>query len=137
MCTIKYTGDSRHEIKITGGHPVLAVKWQKAEYKNTEWKPEWIEAAKLGKNDYVAIPIDRTVISQDERFFSVKIGRGRHPSKMINVKITTDKDFFRLVGYYMAEGSVMGKNYLTFTFNKDERKFTSCKKEGITEQCAQ
>ena len=67
--------------------------------------------------------IERTVISQDERFFSVKIGRGRHPSKTIEFKISTDNNFFRLVGYYMAEGSVMGENYLTFTFNKSERKY--------------
>ena len=123
MCTIKYFGDSRQKIRITGGHPVLAVKRQKAEYKNTEWKPQWIESGKLEKYDYVAIPIERTVISCEQRFFSVKIGRGRHPSKIIDFKIDTDKDFFRLVGYYMAEGSVMGKNYLAFTFNKNERIF--------------
>ena len=123
ICTINYYGDSRQKIKITGGHPVLAVKRQKAEYKNTEWKLDWVESKDLEKLDYVAIPIERTVVSQDERFFSVKIGRGRHPAKTIQFKISTDKDFFRLVGYYMAEGSVMGKNYLSFTFNKNERKY--------------
>ncbi len=129
MCTIQYYGDTRQEIKITGGHPVLTVKRQKSEYKNSEWKPEWIEASKLEKHDYVAMPIERTVISQDERFFSVKIGRGRHPSKTIQFKINTDKDFFRLVGYYMSEGSVMGENYLSFTFNKNERKYIDDVKE--------
>ena len=129
MCTINYTGDSRQKIRITGGHPVLSVKRAKSEYKNIEWDPKWIEASKLEKEDYVAIPIDRTVVSQEERFFSVKIGRGRHPSKEINYKITTDKDFFRLAGYYMAEGSVMGENYLTFTFNKNERKYLDDVKE--------
>ncbi len=63
------------------------------------------------------------MISKDNRFFSVKIGRGRHPAKEIDFKIDTDKDFFRLVGYYMAEGSVMGDNYLTFTFNKNEKEY--------------
>ncbi|MBI2657546.1 Fe-S cluster assembly protein SufB [Candidatus Woesearchaeota archaeon] len=129
LCTIKYYGDTRQEIKITGGHPILAVKRQKAEYKNTEWKPEWIEAGQLDRYDYVAMPIERTVISQDERFFSVKIGRGRHPSKIIDFKINTNKDFFRLVGYYMAEGSIIGENYLTFTFNKKEREYIDDVKE--------
>ena len=123
MCTINYYGDTRQKIRITGGHPILAVKGQKAEYKNSEWKQEWVESKDLEKSDYVAIPIERTVVSQEERFFSVKIGRGRHPAKTIQFKISTDKDFFRLVGYYMAEGSVMGKNYLTFTFSKNERKY--------------
>ena len=116
MCAINYYGDTRQKIRITGGHPVLAVKRQKFESKNTQWKPEWIESKNLEKHDYVAVPIERNVISQDSRFFSVKIGRGRHPAKSIEFKIETDKDFFRLVGYYMAEGSVMGKNYLAFTF---------------------
>ncbi len=121
LCTIKYNGDSRQEIKITGGHPVLAVKRQRSEYKNTEWKPKWVEAANLRKYDYVAIPIERTVICKDDRFFSIPIGRGRHPSRNIEFKTTTDKDFFRLVGYYMAAGSIIGDHYLTFTFNKRER----------------
>ncbi len=123
MCTIKYIGDSRQKIRITGGHPVLAVKKQKAEYKNTEWNPEWVEAANLEKNDYVAIPIERTVISQEKKFFSVKIGRGRHQPKNVEFPIEINKDFFRLVGYYMAGGSVLNENYLSFTFNKDEGEF--------------
>ena len=129
MCTIGYTGDSRQKIIITGGHPVLAVRKELAEYKNKNWSPQWIESALLEKGDYVAIPIERTVISKDARFFSVKIGRGRHPAKTVEFKIETDKDFFRLVGYYMAEGSVMGDNYLTFTFNKKEREFIEDVKE--------
>ncbi|MBI2655096.1 Fe-S cluster assembly protein SufB [Candidatus Woesearchaeota archaeon] len=129
ICTINYYGDTRQKIKITGGHPVLAVKRQKAEYKNSEWKPQWTESAQLQKNDYIAVPIERTIISKDSRFFSVKIGRGRHPAKDIEFKIETDKDFFRLVGYYMAEGSVMGGSYLTFTFNKKERDYIEDVKE--------
>lgn len=133
LCTIKYYGDTRQEIKITGGHPVLAVKRQKYEYKNSEWEPKWVEAGQLEKYDYVAIPVDRTVVSQNERFFPVKIGRGRHPAKTIQFKISTDNDFFRLIGYYMAEGSTMGEHYLTFTFNKSERKYIDDVKELLEE----
>ena len=123
LCTVKFFGDTRQTIQITGGHPVLSVKREKAEYKNTNWKPEWVEAGQLNKFDYVAMPIERTIISKDEKFFSVTIGRGRHPAKTIDFKIQTDKDFFRLIGYYMAEGSVINENYLTFTFNKNERNY--------------
>src|SRR3989338_5991815 len=31
--------------------------------------------------------------------------------------------YFRFVGYYVAEGSIIGEHYLTFTFNKKERKY--------------
>ncbi len=129
LCKIKCYGDTRRETKITSKHPVLAVKRQKAEYKNTEWKAEWIEAGKLEKSDYIAIPIERTIISQEQRFFQIKIGRGMHPSKNIQFKIDTDKDFFRLVGYYMAEGSIIGENYIVFTFNKSERIYLDDVKE--------
>ncbi len=123
LCTIRYVGDSRQEMQITGGHPVLCVRRQKEEYKNAEWKPKWVEAGELEKGDYVAIPIERSVLSQDERWFSIPLGRGRHKPKDIDVKITTDKDFFRLVGYYMAEGSISSGHYLNFTFNKAEREY--------------
>ncbi|MBS3052691.1 MAG: Fe-S cluster assembly protein SufB [Candidatus Aenigmarchaeota archaeon] len=129
MCTINYFGDTRHEIKITGDHPILSVRRTKTEYKNNEWETEWVESKNLEKGDYVAIPIDRTIISQDGRFFSVKLSRGRHTPKVIEFKIDTDKDFFRLVGYYMAEGSIIKENYLTFTFNKNEKAFIEDVKE--------
>ncbi len=123
LCTIKYVGDTRQEIKITGGHPVLAVKRQKNEYKNTEWTPSWTEAENLEKHDYVALPIDRTVISKDEKFFTIKLSKNGREPKDIDVNIKTDKDFYRLVGYYMAEGSVSSDHYLTFIFNKNERDY--------------
>src|SRR3989344_4498330 len=59
----------------------------------------------------------------------VEIGRGRHEPKDVEFPIETDKDFFRLVGYYMAEGSTIGENYLTFTFNKKERDYIDDVKE--------
>src|SRR3990167_8449164 len=65
LCKIKFNGDSRQEMKITGGHPVLAVKRTKLEQKNIVWTPEWMEAAKLEKFDYIAMPIERTVRSEE------------------------------------------------------------------------
>ena len=62
MCTLNYLGNPYHEIKITGGHPVLAVK--KTEAENGEWKYSWIEAKNLEMQDYVAIP--------NEKFFQEK-----------------------------------------------------------------
>ncbi|MBI4452707.1 Fe-S cluster assembly protein SufB, partial [Candidatus Woesearchaeota archaeon] len=49
MCNINYLGYSGQDIKITGGHPVLAVK----KSNDNNRTPEWIEAGKLEKGDYV------------------------------------------------------------------------------------
>ncbi|EQD34652.1 hypothetical protein B2A_12719, partial [mine drainage metagenome] len=37
-----------------------------------------------------------------------------------DLELHTDKDFFRLVGYYLSEGSVMSGHHVSFTFNKNE-----------------
>ncbi|MBI2971739.1 MAG: SufD family Fe-S cluster assembly protein [Candidatus Aenigmarchaeota archaeon] len=123
LYSIQYYGDTSEDIKVTSEHPFLAVKRQKSEYKNIAWEPEWIEAGRLEKGDYIAIPIDRTVRDEAERDFQVRIGRGRHGFRNVNLRIKTDADFFRMAGYYLAEGSIIGGHYLSFTFNEKERQF--------------
>ncbi len=121
---LKYYGDTSTEIQATNEHPFLAVKKIVSEYKNDTWIPEWIKAEDLNKGDYLAIPIDRNTATKDEREFFVRERKG---GKTIHgMKIKTDADFFRLIGYYLSEGSMTGAsgdNYLTFTFNKDEKEY--------------
>ncbi|MBI2583835.1 MAG: SufD family Fe-S cluster assembly protein [Candidatus Aenigmarchaeota archaeon] len=126
---IVYFGDSTQTIEVTEEHPFLAAKKQKDEYKNTEWKPEWIKAEELDKGDYIVIPIDRETESEDEREFLIKIGRGRHGFKTETLRLRTDPDFFRLIGYYLAEGSIVSGHYLHFTFNEKEREYIEEVKE--------
>ncbi len=126
---IKYYGNSEEIIEATSEHPFLIVKREKKEYKNNEYKPLWKSASEIKRGDYLAIPIQRGTIERDYRKFKINIGRGRHGYKEEEILIRTDKDFFRLIGYYLAEGSVMGKNYLTFTFNKNETEFINDTKE--------
>lgn len=121
LFTIKYFGDSTQKIEATGEHPFLAVKRQKHECKNTEWKPDWVKAEELEKEDYLAIPIDRKVEALEERIFPIEKGTGRHGFRTIEFKIKTDSDFFRLAGYYLAEGSIVGGHYVHFTFNEREK----------------
>ncbi|MBI4015607.1 MAG: Fe-S cluster assembly protein SufB [Candidatus Aenigmarchaeota archaeon] len=129
LFTIQYFGDSTKNIEVTGEHPFLAVKRQKHEYKNTEWKPDWVKVEDLGKEDYLAIPIDRKVETQEERIFPIEKGTGRHGFKTIEFKIKTDSDFFRLAGYYLSEGSIVGGHYVHFTFNENERLYIDDVKE--------
>ncbi len=129
LITIDYFGDTTEKIEVTTEHPFLTVKRQKDEYKNTGWSPEWLEASKLEKGDYIAIPIDRTVDSKEERTFTIKIGAGRHNFKDMNLTVKTDADFFRLIGYYLSEGSISQGHYLNFTFNENEREYIEDVKE--------
>ncbi len=57
LFTIEYFGDSSKKIEATEEHPFLAVKRQKNEYKNKEWKPEWTPANKLQAGDFLAVPV--------------------------------------------------------------------------------
>ncbi|MBI2579293.1 MAG: Fe-S cluster assembly protein SufB [Candidatus Aenigmarchaeota archaeon] len=129
LYNVEYFGDTSQKIEVTEEHPFLIVSRQKDEYKNTDWKPEWLEAGKLKKGDYVAIPIDRTTGIEDERKFVIKIGNGRHGFKDSELTLNTDADFFRLVGYYLAEGSIVSGHYLHFTFNEKERPYIDDVKE--------
>lgn len=126
---IKYFGDTSKEIEATSEHPFLIVKREKEEYKNINWNPLWKTASEIRKGDYLAIPIQRGTIEKEYRKFKINIGKGRHGYKEEEIMLKTDKDFFRLIGYYLSERSVMGKNYLTFTFNKNERKYIEDTKE--------
>ncbi|MDE1850418.1 MAG: Fe-S cluster assembly protein SufB [Candidatus Micrarchaeota archaeon] len=123
--SIQYYGDTSTIIKATEEHPFLAVKKSKAEYKNTMWGTEWTVAGELEKGDYLAIPIDRRELTQEERVFSITM-KSRWGEKEEILKLNTDREFFRLIGYYLSEGSMTGAkgdNYLTFTFNKNERDY--------------
>jgi Fe-S cluster assembly protein SufB len=119
MYTLKYFGDSTCEVKATDEHPFLVSKRTRSEYKNAEWKTEWVPAKDLKKYDYVAMPIDRQVVSNERKTFTI-ISKRRWDSVRTDLELQTDKDFFRLVGYYLSEGSVISGHYLSFTFNKNE-----------------
>ncbi|MGI0141782.1 MAG: Fe-S cluster assembly protein SufB [Candidatus Micrarchaeales archaeon] len=123
LATIEYYGDTSTKIKATEEHPFVVVRKTDKTYKNRKWGTEWVATKDLKKGDYLALPIDRTVESQEERAFVIEIGNRLKKQLAVILKLKTDRDFFRLIGYYLAEGSMMGVNgdsYLTFTFNKDE-----------------
>lgn len=129
---IKYFGDSTQKIEATEEHPFLASKRQRVEYKNVEWKTEWTAAKDLKKYDYLAVPIERSIDSHEQMEFTVKIGKNKYCFNDEKIQIKTDKDFFRLAGYYLSEGSIVSGHYLTFTFNVKEREFVEDVKNLLT-----
>lgn len=119
---ISYWGDSSEVLEATQEHPFLAASKQKSEYTSTSFEPRWVKASDLRKGDYLAIPIDRSVEAKEYRTFTVKAynyhTRSFYPKKLV---FKMDADFFRLIGYYLAEGTVTHGHYLHFTFNVKER----------------
>ena len=112
-------GDSTQSIKATEEHPFLTVKRKRARERNKTWIANWSGAGKLKELDYLLIPINRKVVSNDFMDFEVEFYRKK---EIKNIK--TDNDFFRLVGYYLAEGSINKKgNYLSFSFGVHEKEY--------------
>ncbi|MDE1856235.1 MAG: Fe-S cluster assembly protein SufB [Candidatus Micrarchaeota archaeon] len=125
MFKIDYYGDTSVAINATEEHPFLVSRKSKSEYKNRMWGVEWSAAKNLKVGDYLAIPIDRNVASQSERVFNITI-KGRWKNREETLKIKMEPDFFRLIGYYLSEGSttgVAGDSYLSFTFSKHEQDY--------------
>ncbi|MBI2446049.1 Fe-S cluster assembly protein SufB [Candidatus Micrarchaeota archaeon] len=121
---ITYFGDSTQQIEATNEHPFWAVRRKKSEYTNTEWKPEWVAAEKLDPHDYLGIPINREVRTEEYRSFIVKAYNAKKRNfEPKHIVLKTDMDFFRLIGYYLAEGTVTGDHYVHFTFNVKEREY--------------
>jgi Fe-S cluster assembly protein SufB len=119
LYTLQYYGDTTKSITVTDEHPFLVSKKEKQEYTNTEWKTSWVSTKNITKGDYLAIPIDRNVVSEELRNFEIKAEKGTKQHEY-DLSIRTDKNFFRLMGYYLAEGGITGNSYVSFTFNKNE-----------------
>jgi Fe-S cluster assembly protein SufB len=116
---IKYYGDTSAEIKVTEEHPFVVAKRTRLEYASSDWKTQWVPAKDIGPRDYLAMPINRASDPKENRSFDISMKR-RWDSLTIKLHIDTDPGFFRLVGYYLSEGSISGGHYVNFTFNKHE-----------------
>ncbi len=126
LCTIKFSNNPKHELKITGGHPILAVEKETINQKN--WKPKWIEAGQLDNFDYIAMPITEfskmagqlnLTLSADDLMLQQKIilyankicSYAFVPIKYIEKEIVTDLDVYNFSveedESYVANGIVV------------------------------
>ena len=88
MCTIDYSGNPYGQIKITGGHPVLAAK--KSNQNNLT--PEWIEAGKLEEGDCVVNLIEN---SNKQNIVPYENGSTTNVQQLVLLSKTTEN--YRLV----------------------------------------
>jgi ribonucleoside-diphosphate reductase alpha chain len=103
-------------------------------------QPRWVRVKDLEEGDYVVIKtneetIDKDIIKisevipEDEFILKndyLKAKGGPKKGKLIPNLIKIDNEFMRLVGYYLAEGSISGKtkpNVVRFSFKKDAKEY--------------
>lgn len=127
------------EVKLTPNHPVLATTLKKGtgeNYHNFQWGDfSWVPAGELTPDHLLAYPIVKETEDIPEIFISKLLNlkvqdgfvinkRETHTSIRVPDKINTDNDFFRLVGYYLAEGSRNGYT-TTLYFSKKEKHYVN------------
>ncbi len=123
--TVIVRGNPNENILVTEEHPFLIVKRERKNERNRTWNAEWIPIKDVLIGDYACIPIDRTV--EDRITFGYHVPRWSGRKKGFEAEkviVPSTSEFFRLVGYYLAEGSVSAnRHYLHFSFNENERKY--------------
>lgn len=153
--SIKYWGDSGSVLQMTEEHPLLVCRRQVKEYRNLSFNTEWLRADQVKEGDYLAYPIlrketEKEIIEKETiKTFSLSVekpfiynyrpvvnllipfGNGQHVTQK-SLEISLDPDFYRLVGYYLAEGHVDNDHYLTFTFNIGEKNLLDDVKELVS-----
>ena len=115
-------GNSTSKIEVTDEHPFLYVDKKCKNEKNKEWKIRWNIPKYFKKGDYLAVPINKTIISKDFHETEIKTWNNKLKTfNLIKKKIPSTNDFFKLAGYYLAEGSISSGYYLNFSFSNKEK----------------
>ncbi|MGV8150333.1 MAG: Fe-S cluster assembly protein SufB [Candidatus Woesearchaeota archaeon] len=114
------TYGSNRKIIVTPEHPFLYVDREKKNERNKKNVPRWNMPVYFKKGDYLAMPINNSI--NKNKFYEFKIMKGVG-GKFVekNIKVPLIPEFFRLIGYYLSEGSISGGYYLNFSFNIKER----------------
>jgi len=123
LYTVVVTGQPLEPIHATEEHPFLVVKRERANERNKNWQTQWLPIKEVAKGDYVCLPIDQTTDSQEKRTFPILRGAGRDGWVEEDFTVTCSPELFRLIGYYLAEGSISSGHYLNFSFNESEREY--------------
>jgi Fe-S cluster assembly protein SufB len=129
---IRFYGDSGRELKVTADHPLLIVRREKQSMRNKSFELSWARADSVKEGDYLVVPVPQPVMEPVfAHSVTVPLGRGRHAPVDREVNLPYEPDFFRLLGYYFAEGHVDNEHYLTLSFHADEKEYLADAKELI------
>jgi len=122
---IKIKARGSPHVRVTPNHPILVRERKGSKEGRHEFYSDghlkWIPAEKVTKRHLVVLPQIAEV--RDKEFITfdfIEKEDGPHMNK-ISRKINLANKFIRLIGYYLAEGSIT-KNYrVTWSFNYKER----------------
>jgi Fe-S cluster assembly protein SufB len=120
---IKFYGDSDRQLNVTAEHPLLVVTRERLNERNNDFVLAWKRASDVQLGDYLAVPVPQPELEHDLAAVSVPVGRGRHTPVERYAEFPQERDFYRLLGYYFAEGHVDNEHYLTFSFHADETEY--------------
>lgn len=123
LYTVEFYGDSCQKLEVTAEHPFLVARRKIANERNTTFTRMWQKVEELEIKDYLVIPISTTIKRLRSYTFTTYRGAGRHTPKRIQREVILSPEFFRLVGYYLAEGSISSGSYLNFSFSMHERMY--------------
>ncbi|MGC8855929.1 MAG: Fe-S cluster assembly protein SufB [Anaerolineae bacterium] len=130
--TIRFYGDSGRELRVTAEHPLLVVRRERQSMRNKSFELSWARADSVKEGDYLVVPVPQPVMEPVlAHSVVVPLGRGRHAAVDREVNLPYEADFFRLLGYYFAEGHVDNEHYLTLSFHADEKEYLADAKELI------
>lgn len=120
LCTVELWGDSTQKIEVTADHPFLYVDRMSKNDRNKRFIPRWNNPRFFKKGDYLVVPINKEVKTKKIHHFEIERGKGRHGFDKKIIRVPLIPEFFRLVGYYISEGSVSSNSYLNFSFGAEE-----------------
>lgn len=124
LYNIQIFGDSTSNIEVTEEHPLLFVKRERKRDRNKKWDVKWTTPDKLNKRDYLVLPVNKTIKKAQSHEFEIDIYDNKKKSyKKVLKPVPLTKEFFRLIGYYLAEGSISSGFYLNFSFGSHEEEY--------------
>lgn len=97
------------ELLVTPEHHLLAAKTSGYTHKFVAFKQnkfilDWNRVDELRKGDFIVYPIPKEIKDIELIDFLVPVPKWDFKSKKLPSQIKIDKNFLRLVGYYLAEG---------------------------------
>lgn len=128
---MKYTGPlykiyvygKPEPLICTGDHPIMAVSRPVSRRKDrrllrTTAPLEFYKPGELKEGDYLVSPIVKKVVPTEK--FEKLVPMYRGGVAMRKLVLDANADLFRLIGYYLAEGSCDGGRRVNFDFHKRE-----------------
>lgn len=122
---INICGNTIQKLEATEEHPFLIAKREKANERNAQFETKWVEAKNIRKGDYVCYPINKKITENE--FYEFEISKGNSKGQFIKIKekVKANRDFFKLAGYFLSEGSVSKGFYTSISFNVKENNYVS------------